>query len=161
MRNRKKGSSKLIGSVICTFLLLLCACVPSNPVTVDDAESFLTDHLEELQTVADYCIDSGIHLLLIRSAREAAEYDLPDSCKDAVRELRRNGVRIIGYLDTEACIEFELWNSVQDIGCGIAYSFVDGAEPDIQFLTEIQPLSVENWYYYVTDYNTWRAMQEE
>ena len=156
----KKSSNKLIGSVICTFLLLLCACVPSNPISVDDAESFLDDHLKELQIVAEYCIDSDIEVLVIRSVQDPTEYALPAVCKDAITELLHDNVWIIRYRKKSQRIVYELWDSPQDIGCGIAYSFVNGAQPDIQFLTEIQPLSIANWYYYVTDYNEWRAMQE-
>lgn len=48
------------------------------------------------------------------------------------------------------------WSGIRDIGCGIAYS-INGVEmPEIEFLTELTPLSHDSWYYYVSDYNAWR-----
>lgn len=49
-----------------------------------------------------------------------------------------------------------MWNRLSDVACGIAYS-IDGKEIDIEYLTESVPLSEENWYYYVADFNEWRV----
>lgn len=47
-----------------------------------------------------------------------------------------------------------------DSGRGIVYS-VDGNTPDLQFLTKIEPLSEENWYYYEEDFNEWESTHGE
>jgi hypothetical protein len=72
-----------------------------------------------------------------------------------------NGLKIFTFSRSNDYIKFELRYSSQDIGCGMVYSLIDGNEPDVQFLVDIQPLSVSNWYYYITDYNAWRNSQEK
>ena len=46
---------------------------------------------------------------------------------------------------------------LQDIGCGIACSINALEMPEIEYMTELVPLSTEGWYYYVDDYNKWRV----
>lgn len=45
------------------------------------------------------------------------------------------------------------------MGVGVAFS-LDGSVPDesaITFLTKIEPLEDEGWYYYESDYNEWKV----
>lgn len=39
-------------------------------------------------------------------------------------------------------------------GRGLVYS-IDGSEPQLQFLTRIEPLSENGWYYYEENFNEW------
>lgn len=52
-------------------------------------------------------------------------------------------------------IEFHLWSKSMDVGGGIAYC--ESGELNIDFLTEAVKLSSSHWYFYVSDYNEWRA----
>ncbi|MCC8013867.1 MAG: hypothetical protein LIO87_01620 [Eubacterium sp.] len=56
-------------------------------------------------------------------------------------------------------VYFQLW-STRDIGKGIAYS-ADGSDLEIDFLTNSEPLSEENWYYYEADFNEWKRLNEQ
>ena len=40
---------------------------------------------------------------------------------------------------------------------GIAYSINKTDKPVIEFLTELEQLSENGWYYYKADYNEWRT----
>ena len=55
---------------------------------------------------------------------------------------------------SENTIIFIRWTNL-DNGRGIVYS-TDGEEPNLQFLTKLEPLSKVNWYYYEEDFNKWR-----
>ena len=58
-------------------------------------------------------------------------------------------------------ISFQRFSTL-DAGKGIAYS-IDGHIPDqnsIQFLTKIEQLSEEGWYYYESDFNEWNNRQD-
>ena len=52
-------------------------------------------------------------------------------------------------------ISFRRW-SIKDSSSGIAYS-ADGSELQIDFLTRVEPLSEENWYYFESFYNVWKG----
>ena len=51
-------------------------------------------------------------------------------------------------------VEFQKW-ATRDKDCGIVYSF-SGEKPNIEFLTELSPLSEQGWYYYVSDFDEYR-----
>ena len=53
-------------------------------------------------------------------------------------------------------ISFLKWTRLMDFGSGIVYSINREDEPVLQYLTKIEPLSENGWYYYEEDYNEWR-----
>lgn len=53
-------------------------------------------------------------------------------------------------------VYFQKWERGADLGVGIAYS-LDEVEPVLQYLTKLEPLLEENWYFYEEDYNEWRT----
>ena len=54
-------------------------------------------------------------------------------------------------------IDFQRWSGVIDVTIGIAYSISEKDEPVLQYLTKLEPLSEDGWYYYEEDYNEWRV----
>lgn len=80
-----------------------------------------------------------------------------DAVIDAIRTLWKSGCSDI-LKDTENnSIAFELWFNEQDVGCGILTEIDDSTDPTVQFLTFIERTDWQSWYYYVEDYNEWRA----
>ena len=76
-----------------------------------------------------------------------------ESIKEAMEYLlqrRKYGLIKAG----NGCFEFQVWATLNK-GCGIAYSY-DNEEPYIEFLTKLEPLSEKGWYYYVSDFDTYR-----
>ncbi len=54
----------------------------------------------------------------------------------------------------------EFTNSANtDKGVGYIYS-IDGTEPSTQFLTKLEKLDKDGWYYYEDDFNEWKAQQQ-
>lgn len=60
----------------------------------------------------------------------------------------------------ENTITFTIWTRFNDFGSGLAYSINVMDEPEIQYLTELEPLSEDGWYYYEEDFNEWRIRQQ-
>lgn len=59
-------------------------------------------------------------------------------------------------------ISFLRWSDL-DNGTGIVYS-IDGHIPNessFDFLTKLEPLSEENWYYYEEDFNEWKRLNSQ
>jgi len=95
-------------------------------------------------SVADY--ESG-------QRGERIEISDQDVVAAVERLFQKSNFHVISSIPNEF-IEFQKW-SARDIGCGIAYSF-DEDKPAIEFVTELIPLSESGWYYYVSDFNTYR-----
>ena len=55
-------------------------------------------------------------------------------------------------------ISFQLSSNL-DMGAGIVYT-IDGIEPSLQFLTKLEKLDRNNWYYYEADFNEWKRLNE-
>ena len=72
------------------------------------------------------------------------------SCIDFLQD--QNGYSVIGKDNNT--IYFQIWSNV-DSGRGFSYS-VDSKEPVLPFLTKLEKLQENNWYYYEEDYNEWR-----
>lgn len=63
---------------------------------------------------------------------------------------------------TGDAISFLRWSTL-DSGTGIVYS-IDGHTPDessFDFLTKLEPLGEENWYYYEEDFNEWERLNSQ
>ena len=75
---------------------------------------------------------------------------------EAIVLLRKKGYSTIGKKAN--CVYFVRWTG-KDVGKGIVYS-IDGHEPNessLQYLTKIEPMKENGWYYYEEDYNEWRV----
>ena len=57
-------------------------------------------------------------------------------------------------------LEFHLWSKNMDVGGGIAYC--ESGEMDANcMITQCEALPKSGWYYYVSDFNEWREMQQK
>lgn len=68
-------------------------------------------------------------------------------------------LRNLGYNTVEKgnnYVAFLKWSNL-DSGRGIVYS-VDGNKPNLPFLTKLEPLNEERWYYYEEDFNEWKKI---
>ena len=75
----------------------------------------------------------------------------------AIGILKLKGYSAIGK--EGSTIYFQRSTRLMDFGNGVAYS-IDGSEPQLQFLTKLEPLSKPNWYYYEEDFNEWKKRNE-
>ena len=74
----------------------------------------------------------------------------------AIEALRERGYGLI--IKRNNTVQFSRW-TMRDRGRGIVHS-IDEAIPDysaFSFLTNLEPLSVNGWYYYEEDFREWRV----
>ena len=133
-----------------------------TPPTQSDIENYLTEHYDVVNMITQYLIslnyenvyvddDSGIILADLEeiSIKDEAVYN-------TMYDVMHNHIfKLISKRGNT--IYFIIWSSFNDIGCGIAYSINGIDPPEITYMTELEPLSYEGWYYYVEDYNQWRV----
>ena len=137
--------------VLCIAILFFfsgCGTIIQPPAPQEIEEVF-QKYREEIQVVTDYLQPQKPPVTIYNSQ------ELPEPVSQAVRTLMRQaGCYSIHYSgDT---VHFVFWTRFTDAGCGIAYSPEKTLEADMDFLTQAQPLSEENWFYYVEDYALWR-----
>ena len=56
-------------------------------------------------------------------------------------------------------VSFQRLVSIRDNSAGIAFS-LDGNEPKIEYGTKIEPLSEKDWYYWESDFNSWKKQNQ-
>lgn len=72
----------------------------------------------------------------------------------AIERLFKRGYRKIGiYNNTIYFVKRIMFEEER----GIAYSINGEDKPIVEFLTKLDPLSQDGWYYYEADYNEWRT----
>lgn len=139
-----------------------CAISPPNIQTVK--EQFY-DNRDDISLITEYMIDSGCESIYIHDdsgnmfADQITTKIHSIEVSAAIKRLF-NGKYSVITKDGNTIL-FQQWTRFMDAGCGIAYSINGRDLPEIQYLTELVPLSEEGWYYYVDDYNEWRLKNEE
>ena len=121
---------------------------------------------DAITLVKDYLADSDYDHISITSSMERGIMCVfilgqsyvtisDDEVVEAITQLHRKGYSSISKKSN--AINFVRWTG-KDVGKGVVYS-IDGHIPDedsLIFLTKIEPLSEDGWYYYEEDYNKWR-----
>lgn len=150
--------------VMCMVMILslLTGCFGCNiPPDISEVQQRFQNNREAIQTIVEYMIDTGYEDIYVLDSSGAIlvgpkemKIDNEAVCA-AIKQLLENGE----YIDVDKegnTIYFEQWRGIRDIGCGIAYSINGVDTPEVQFMTELAPLSEGGWFYYVADYNSWR-----
>ena len=166
------GIIAIVGTIITIFavfvivITIIFQSIFGSPMTFDEMQEefyknqdlifIVRDYLENLEfdnaTVRNTSIDSGTLSAGLEYGR--VTINNPEALK-AMNLLFEQGYNVIEKRNN--AIYFQRW-SIRNHGRGIVYS-IDRNTPDetaITFLTEIEPLSKENWYFYVADFNVWR-----
>ena len=73
---------------------------------------------------------------------------------DAIDYIMDNGKFSVISGNSDEFITFQKW-ATRDKDCGIVYSYY-GKEPEIEFLTRLEPLCEDGWYYYISDFDKYR-----
>lgn len=146
-------------------VMALIRCSDNNiPPSVAMVQDCYREHAEDIQTIVDFL-----------SSLEYEDIYITDNNGKMLADLTRIQIEdqsvsnaIDRILDSKAyqhinkngnTISLLQWKGIRDIGCGIAYSVNGTNSPEIEFVTQLTPLSDDGWYYYVSDYNTWRNDQ--
>ena len=158
--------TRLCCAICCICLLLpltLSGCVIfSVPPSVSSVDQRLRDNCSDIQIIVDFMVNSGYEDIYINdtSGKMLADLVWTDISDETVstavyRLLVNDAYQSISKI--RSTIILRQWKGLQDIGCGIACSINALEMPEIEYMTELVPLSTEGWYYYVDDYNKWRV----
>ena len=139
-----------------------------SPPNKSKAERTFEQDKTDILLITEYLINSDYAEIFINKARiaqqtgtmftgiETRDVKIEDEAVvNAIDWLGKRGYSIMDK--TENTIYFQRWTRFKDFGSGIAYSINGKDEPELQFLTKLEPLSEDGWYYYEADYNEWRV----
>lgn len=170
-----KKCKSIIGLSIICFLLILsltgCKLLISlswvhmqlnSPPNANAVEELYIDNKEDIHTVVlflenlkyqDIYIDTFDGEMLADMTQLAInDYEVVSAIKCLFENNMFKSISKHGNT-----ISLSHWSGLQDIGCGIAYSINGVDRPEVQFMTELVPLTEDGWFYYVDDYNKWRS----
>jgi hypothetical protein len=148
----------------------------SSPSLTRMAEHFHADR-EELQIIVNYLIGTeystvriwetdirdiddpaNVPMFVSSSRRTVSDEYVGEAILHLIQQEGYRGIRKI-----DGVITFQRWSNL-DAGRGIAYS-IDGSTPNNEdifpFLTELEPLPEDGWYFYVDDFNEWRRQNSD
>ena len=137
-------------------MLLMVSCIKSEPPDYNTVQKYFDDNESNIRIITEYLALSNYENVYIDAPNGYMLADLKQiqiADNDVMFALKQ-------ILTTTGCkhihkrgntISLLLWNNNQDVGCGIAYSIDKTTEPIIEFVTQIDSLSSDGWYYYVSE----------
>lgn len=134
-----------------------------SPPDKNKADKYFNRDKADIRLITEYLIDSDYPVMCIKNANgymHVAGFDIKiddSAVMEAIRRLfeQQEYKQIDKFGNT---ISFQIWERfIVDFASGIAYSINGKDEPEMQFLTKIEPLSEDGWYYFEADYNEWRV----
>lgn len=149
----------------CNLALFQIGCTQiESPPSIESVQNHYQEHREDIQIIINIFTASNYEHISIRNNDGTMLADLNIVSIDdkevfsAVDSLLANGA-YHHIIKNENTIYLLQWKGIRDIGCGIAYSINRVDNPQIEFETQLVPLSDDGWFYYVSDYNTWQSEQ--
>jgi len=118
----------------------------------DNAEKYFNKDKEDIILITDYLVNSSSKSISIYDTDIITIKD--EEVKEAFYRLFEKKYYAINKNNNT--IEFMIWSRGMDFGSGITYSINKIDYPSIEYLTKLEPLSEEGWYYYEADYSKWR-----
>ena len=156
------GIGMLIIIIPLLFLLRSCSTMNRQP-DKDELEQYLCENSDDFNTVLDYLLKQNSRVHIVYDGIEFENWfdtEIPKNIKRAIKRLKRHNRIIVSKSGNTILIE--LWHPfMREISCGLAYSINGLDAPVVDYATEMTPLSEPGWYYYVDDFNTWRAEQRD
>ena len=167
----------IITSVIFVFpYFIIFWSIRSNHMNMPDrntSDVFLHENIDSIVIINNYLISSRFDRININRSSGAnpgiytgtiemftgLEYGRVSIEDDEVIEAIRYLFQYVYSISKRGnVIDFLSW-STRNHGRGIVY-YIDGNIPgdqEFMWLTEIEPLSIDNWYFYVENFNEWRT----
>lgn len=163
----KKASIVYISVLIlvCSLVILQTGCNHlDSPPRIESVQNRYHEYHKDIQTIVNFFMLSNYEYICIRNSDGTMLADFNEviindkEVSGAVERLLANST-YQHIIKNENTIYLLQWKGLRDIGCGIAYS-INGVDfPEIEYVTQLVPLSDDGWFYYVSDYNTWRSDQ--
>lgn len=144
-------------------IIILSECFVQGEPGIEAAESHFQRDLNDLQNMVQWMLSTEYESIAFWRwnnfmLAELEHLPIDESIRPTLDRLYHNGYQFISMDREENTIVFEYWSrTMGNQSCGLAYALDEESMPIIQFMTEIEPLSAKGWYYYFTDYETWRV----
>lgn len=160
----------ILVSVLFIFALVFVICCFSGcstePPAMNQVEKLFLKYESDFCTVSMFLTSLPAETAHISKDNGEIYIDRTDqiiedpSIIDSLQHLWKAGCSSIYMNRANNSISFVLWRTglVGDASAGLLYA-IDTDEdnlPTTQFLTELQPMQTNAWYYYVADYEEWR-----
>jgi len=158
----------LIVVVAVTLLGMFAAgFIPLAP-SYNKMDRFITANIEELTHVIDALSELDYdtieirkypsseeekHSMDVRNGDDREIVPIPDELVGHIEALFNSGVNVISY--GRDSIGFSMWASLSE-SRGVKFSRT-GEPPEVWAAIEVRPLSEENWYYYVSNFDKWKV----
>ena len=146
--------------LLVALVSILPACAGSDArLDMNRAQKILRDNRNDINIVTDFLSELDYCNVYIRNDGEHMQADLVDiyindaRVSEATKRLLDTYVNINKIGNTIYLLQVK----GPDIGYGIAYSINGTDTPEVQFMTELTPLTEDGWFFYISDYNTWRS----
>lgn len=125
---------------------------------------------EEISTITDFLITVDTPFVSFKKGDRVngSQFEITNEnmFTDNDTETRNAVARLIlerkykSVIKDKNYIKFLQWTWFMDEGRGVVYS-IDGNEPEIQYVTLLEPLDRPGWYYYESDFNKWRSQNDK
>lgn len=159
----------LLLGIICG---LLAGCEEIyTPPSAEELEQCLLENYADIQTVISFALRSEYETIYISDTTGLMcvdDYDrfidVPIEDKTVFAAVKRllgnNTYSYIAIDKDDNRVKLKQWSRVYDeASCGIVFSINGIDKPEVDYCTYMTPLSEDGWYYYLCEYNKWRAEQ--
>lgn len=146
--------------LLMTLVSILPACAGSDSLLdMGRAQQTLQDNRNDINTVTVFLSELDYCNVYVRDDGEHMQADLVDIYIDnaKVSEATKRLLETYVSINKIGNTIYLLQAKGPDIGYGIAYSINGTDTPEVQFMTELTPLTEDGWFFYISDYNTWRS----
>lgn len=163
MKSLSKLGIVLIAALLVALLIacILCRCDARREPGHDAAEAHLQQDMDDLSFLVQWLQNSEFSYISFKSTDNTAfikfeHIPIPEDIQPTLDRLFKKGKYNIITLDREQnLVQFIYWGRFNDQKCGLAYALDHTMLPDVNYMTQCEPLSVEGWYYYFVDVNKW------
>jgi hypothetical protein len=147
----------VIALILIAVMVFLRTLFPT-PLSKEATEKDFAKNRDNILLVTHYLINCQDDSVYIHNADSEEITNIEDlQVVDAIKTLFGKGYSLIAKNgDT---IHFQRSTRLMDFQSGIAYS-IDGSEPQLPYLTKLDPLSDPNWYYYEADFNEFKKRDQ-
>ena len=149
-------SAIISGLITCTLFSsvfggLLIGGFFSIKLDFESAEKKFDKNFEDLTYLVEFFCESGYENVYIPELAkgymsvEGKKVEIQNTkAEKAIKNLKRSGCDVI--VKKPQYVLFQFWSNL-DAGRGVVFS-IDGSEPAIEYLTKLEKLDIDNWYYF-------------
>ena len=149
---------------IVIVMCLMCGCGQfQSPPDINAAIEYFKENQEDLQLVKDFLLEQNdVYIICDRIKIDNWKgTSLSDEVCAAIKRLRNDQTQILIIKQDNTIMISMFFPEVREISSGFAYSINGVDTPHVAYAIEMTPISDIGWYYYVEDFNTWRAEQKK